>query len=236
MTSKVKAATLLFALLCLVPLAASAQTAYLQDFEALMQVDGQLAGDGWLFFANVFDSGGGYLYGYGVFPAPNNIGNICDIVAGEGGPDQEMQQLVVYSDYGNGDHAVGNLIETNVFQEWTLPAGAMGTWTFNFDAKMGNLGGATTALAFIKTLDPNNGYAQTNFITADMTNTPATWTPYSLTIDIAGLDGQILQIGFSSTATNYDPAGVFYDNVAFTPDGTVANEDKSFSQVKQLFR
>jgi len=236
MLSKVKVATLLFALICLAPLAAFAQSPYFQDFEGLMQVDGQLAGDGWLFFANVFDGGGNYLYGYGVFPAPNNTGNICDIVDGEGGPNQEMQQIVVYSDYANPDHGAGNLIETNVFQEWALPAGAMGSWTFTFDAKMGNLAGATTALAFIKTLDPNNGYAQTNFITADMTNTPATWTPYSLTIDVTGLDGQILQIGFSSTATNYDPAGVFYDNVAFTTDGTVANEDKTFSELKTLFR
>ena len=37
------------------------------------------------------------------------------IAAGEDG-----QQLVTFSDYNNGDDDVGNLIETNVFQEQTV--------------------------------------------------------------------------------------------------------------------
>jgi hypothetical protein len=152
-------------------------------------------------------------YGYGG-PAPNGP-QICAIAAGEGGPSQGAQQLSVYSDYNNGDHGNGYLIETNVYQEQTIEAGDVGvTVDFTFDAKMGNLGGSSTALAFIKTLDPNNGYAQTNFVTQNTTNTPATWTTYNLQLAIdAGLVGQILQIGFSTTATNYEPCGVFYDNV-----------------------
>ena len=40
---------------------------YSQDFEGLNQADtGALAADGWLVFANVFDSGGGYLYRVGL--------------------------------------------------------------------------------------------------------------------------------------------------------------------------
>ncbi len=112
----------------------------------------------------------------------------------------------MYSDYGNADHAVGNLIESNLFQEQVIPVGATGVWYFTFDAKMGNLGGASTALAFIKTLDPNAGWAMTNFITADMTFIPTTWGDYMVSIDVTGLDGQILQFGFASTAANYEPA------------------------------
>lgn len=224
------------ALVCLVASTAFAQTPYTQDFEGLLQVDGQLAGDGWLVFGNIFDPAGNYLWGHGPWPAPNNIGNWCDIVNGEGGPDQELQQIVMYSDYGNGDHANGNLIESNLFQEQTVPAGASGIWYFTFDAKMGNLGGASTALAFIKTLDPNAGWAMTNFITADMTYIPGTWGHYMLSIDVTGLDGQILQFGFASTASNYEPCGVFYDNVAFTTDGVVSHEDMSWSDVKSLYR
>ena len=40
----------------------------------------------------------------------------------------------------------------------------LGTWSFDFQAKLGNLEGGTTALAFIKTLDPNNGYMTTRAI------------------------------------------------------------------------
>jgi hypothetical protein len=31
----------------------------------------------------------------------------------------------------------------------------------------------------------------------------------------AGLVGQVLQFGFLSTATNFEPTAVFYDNVSF---------------------
>ena len=140
----------------------------------------------------------------------------------EGGPDQEMQQLVMYSDYGNADHAVGNLIESNLFQEQVLPAGCSGTWTFTFDAKMGNLGGSSTALAFIKILNPADW--STTMYSVDMTSIPVEWANYSVSVDVTGLDGMYLQFGFASTAANYEPCGIFYDNVAFSPEGTVAIE------------
>ena len=62
------------------------------------------------------------------------------------------------------------------------------TWIFEFQAKMPSVGGVTpptTALAFIKTLDPDAGYAQTNFVTVDMSSIPGDWNGYSvyLTID-----------------------------------------------------
>ena len=230
------AITALAVIACLLPAAAFAQTAYTQDFEALAPVNGALTADGWLVYGNIFDPAGNYLWGHGPWAAPNNIGNWCDIVTGEGGGAQESQQLVMYSDYGNADHGVGNLIESNLFQEQVIPAGAAGIWYFTFDAKMGNLGGASTALAFIKTLDPNAGWAMTNFITADMTSISSMWGSYMVSIDVTGLDNQILQFGFASTASNYEPCGIFYDNVAFTSDGTVANEDLSWSDVKSLYR
>jgi hypothetical protein len=131
---------------------------YAQDFEALDQANTDaLANDGWLVFGNVFAPDGAYLYGYGPFPAPNDGFAFCAIAAGEGGPDQGDQQLVVFSDYNNTDHADGNLIESNVFQEQIIEAGDLGqTWMFTFDAKLGNIEGGSTALAFIKTIDSGN--------------------------------------------------------------------------------
>ncbi len=222
--------------ICMVPLAALAQMPYMQDFEALAPVDGSLAADGWLVFGNIFDPAGNYLWGHGPWPAPNNIGNWCDIVTGQGGVDQGQQQLVMYSDYGNGDHALGNLIESNLFQEQVVPVGATGTYIFEFDAKMGDLGGSSTAMGFIKTLDPNAGWAMTNFIIADMTAIPATWGTYMVSIDVTGLDSQILQFGFSTIASNYEPCGVFYDNVDFYLDMASPVEETTWGAVKALYR
>lgn len=229
-------------LMALAPTVSQADLAsYSQDFEGLVQADpGALGNDGWLVFGNVFDSGGGYLYGYGVFPAPNNSGGFSAIASGQGGPAQGAQQLSIYSDYNSLEHInmTGNLVESNVFQEQTVAAGDVGsTWQFDFDAKLGNLGGASTALAFIKTLDPNAGYATTNFITTNMTVIPGTWDSYSLTIAIdPGLVGQILQFGFACTASNAEPSGVFYDNINFDLMGTVSVEASSWARMKSLYR
>ncbi|HSQ60967.1 MAG TPA: T9SS type A sorting domain-containing protein [Acidobacteriota bacterium] len=206
-------------MLCLAPTAARADLgSYHQDFEGLVQSNpGALAGDGWLVFGNVFTPTWGYIYGYGPFPAPNGGAGFCGIDINQGGPAQGAQQLVVYNDYNNGNHQVGNLIEANVFRQTTIGAADVGAiWVFSFDAKRGNIAGTTTALAFIKTLDPNAGYAMTNFLTADMTSIPDSWGSHSISITIdAGLVGQILQYGFASTTTGYQGSGIFYDNVGF---------------------
>lgn len=199
----------------------AAITPYSQDFEGLVQADPTaLANDGWLVYGNVFaPDGTTWLGGYGPFPAPNDPGSpaFCLIASGQGGTAQGMQQLVVFSDYNHPDHGNGsnNIIEANVFQEQTIAAGDVGAVvTFSFDAKLGDLVAPSTALAFIKTIDPASGYATTNYITADMTTIPTTWGTYSIQLPIdAGLVGQILQFGFSARASNYTASGVFYDNV-----------------------
>lgn len=206
------------ALLLLAPVASHAALAsYTQDFEALVQSDPlALSSNSWRYYGNVFTAANVFIYGYGG-PAPNNNNQFCNVVLGEGGAPQGNQQMVVYSDYNNIDHAAvpTRLIESNVYQEQTVGAADVGTrWTFQFDAKMGNLVSPTTALAFIKTIDPFHSYNLTNFRTLDMTATPTTWSTYSITIGIdAGLVGQLLQFGFNNTATAYAPSGVFYDNL-----------------------
>jgi hypothetical protein len=239
MTTAIRAFFALVIVACLTSAATFALTPYYQDFEMLDQADPDaLANDGWLVFGNVFGPDWGYWYGYGPFPAPNGGEGFCAIVIGEGGPEQGEQQLSVYNDYNNPDHGNGAWIEANVFQEQTIEAGDVGcTWAFEFDAKLGNLEGQTTALAFIKTLDPDQGYELTNFITEDMTNTPTTWTGYSLSIVIdESLPGQILQIGFASTATNYEGSGVFYDNIDFFIEDPSPAQSVSWGEVKALYR
>ncbi|MEN8008086.1 MAG: hypothetical protein ABFS42_13785 [Candidatus Krumholzibacteriota bacterium] len=226
-------------LICLIPATGLALMPYNQDFEGLNQADtAALGNDGWLVYANVFGPDWAYWYGYGPFPAPNDGFGFCQIAAGEGGIGQGAQQLVAFSDYNNGDHGNSAFIESLVFQEMIIgPGDVSEDWVFEFHAKMGNLEGSSTALAFIKTLDPGAGWATTNYITLDMTAIPANWAAYALSITIdPSLDGQILQIGFQNIATNYEGSGVFYDNVRFYPTGPVGTEEMSFGAVKSLFR
>ena len=219
------------AILCLATTAGWAQLApYSQDFEGLMvpnpedpdSTAGELANDGWLVFANVFNyPDGWYWYNYGPFPAPNGTGGFSEVRGIPGTASQGSRAMVVYNDYNNGGHGAGNqLIEANVFQEQIVSADDVGaTWLFEFDARRALNGGidlGSTALAFFKTLDPNAGYALTNFITVDMTNVPDAWGSYRLAIFIdPSLAGQILQFGFLNNARNYEPSAVLYDNVVF---------------------
>jgi hypothetical protein len=218
-------AVVVTALLLSFPVAGQAAIgAYTQNFENLVQADpNALSSDGWLVFGNVFSSTMTYLYGYGPFPAPNPGAGFCAIDAGQGGTEQGVQQLSVYSDYNNLDHAQGRWIESNVYREQTIAAGDVGSrWKFQFDAKLGNLVSPTQAVAFIKTLNPAAGFAITNFITVDTDVLPTTWSTYSVTIDIApALVGQLLQIGFSNTTTQYAGSGVFYDNITWQSLGSV---------------
>lgn len=219
------------ALLCVGSTASWAQlTPYSQDFEGFPVADGtDIIGDGWTIFANVFTPGGAYIGGYGPFDAPNGgFGGpaFSAIVAGEGGPDQGMQQLSVFSDYNNViEQSAGNFIEANVFQEQVIGAADINsTWVFEFDYKRGNIEGQTTALAFIKTFNPD--FSLSNFVTADMTDVPADWgnTFLSLYID-ANLEGQILQFGFLSLTTNFEGSGIFYDNVNFSNVEDICPDD-----------
>lgn len=201
------------------------QAEYRQDFESLAPASGSaLADDGWVVYGNVFHATtGSWIYGYGTNPAPNGTGAFCSVATGQGGAPQGSRQVVVFSDYNNGDHGNGRVIEANVFRERLIGAADVGkTFELSFDAKRGDLAGASTALAFIKTLDPGAGYATTNVVTQNTTAIPTTWDRYTISLDIdAGLEGQLLQYGFSNRARNYEASGVFYDNVALVRKPTV---------------
>jgi hypothetical protein len=231
---------------------------YAQDFEALDAANsGALGafGENFKTYADVWGKAGAsdaevgvdiFLYSYGPFAAPNGGPGFSAIAGGEGGFYQGAQYLNIYSDYNNGDQAIGGAscppdnsctINTSVFRESTIGLGDIGsTWTLTFDAKSpfadgifdaaldntGNINKPTSASAFIKTLDPNAGYATTNDLRIDMTGiSNIDWGQYSLSIDLTdgALEGQIIQFGFNAVTTQYDNTGVYYDNICFDNAG-----------------
>ena len=200
-------------------------TTYTQDFEGLNQgAANALANDGWFVYANVFGPGGNYLYGYGTFSAPNGGSGFSSIA---GGPAQGGQYLNVYSDYNNvSEHNAGNYVDALVFQERTIGATNVGvgkSFSFAFDyLKNGGASGVdgnARTFAFVKVLDPLNGYATLGITEFETTGASATaWT--SQTLNLAATNpawnGKLLQFGFRSYATNFNRTGRFYDNLNFS--------------------
>lgn len=192
---------------------AGAATSYFEDFEALDITSGTALSDaGWL--VGGCDPVGCYFS----FPAPNGGSAFSAIVNDQGGPAQGAQQLSVYNDYNNPNHNnVGANIEAFVFNNVGVldPEDANTEISFSFDTKAGTIEPPTTARAFLlvqKTSD--NSFAELAIRNIDTSNVGNEWTTLgtSLLIDPAWV-GETLQIGFTSTAKEFNPSGVFYDNL-----------------------
>lgn len=162
-----------------------------------------------------------------------------------------VNYLNIYSDYnccglgnpspeghGNGTDVVNAL----VLRQYNITSDDLNSFvTFNFDAKrpevqddgfggddsaaVGNgCSGICTAQAFVKTLDPGAGFSTTNLLVEDMTAIPqGSWTTYSITIELSdpALEGQLLQVGFETFASNFDNTGVYYDNISLSAEKVV---------------
>ena len=202
---------------------------YEQDFEALDPAGpAALSDDGWLYFGNVFNSTGGFKFGFGPFAAPTISGQISGIATGEGGPDQgneptrRLQQLRLLPAGRRSlrhrpgrDHCLpGDRLDPRGFHRSDLHVHvrrqtrqhrrrgrphrrSSGRWTRALASPR-----PTTSYSIRRTFRPD-------------------WATYSITIDLSDplLQGQILQFGYSTVASNFEPAGNFYDNASFGVEG-----------------
>jgi hypothetical protein len=83
----------------------------------------------------------------------------------------------------------------------------------------------TTANAFIKTVDPDNGFVS-GIATVDTTDLPTTWRSYSASLLITPAQaGHILQFGFQNNASDFKSSGVFYDNVELADPGILYSQN-----------
>jgi hypothetical protein len=209
MTRRIVLALLMAALL---PVSLKADlTTYSQDFQGLGLGDpAALSGDNWFFFVNAF---GTFPYGYGG-AAPN--GPQISALSDDGNGNQYLN---VYSDYNNGDMGNGYTLETNVYQQQSIGAADLNqTFSFNFDYRAADSpfapGGQTSTFAFIKVFD-----GAFNLLDSQLLNTTAAGTSFtsgslSQLID-PNWTGAILQFGFLSNVTAFEPSGIYYDNLSF---------------------
>jgi hypothetical protein len=198
--------------LILAPSSHAALINYSQNFEALNQADpAALGNNGWRVFANVYNSDNTFYRDYGVYVAPNGGAGFSSITATQGN-----QQLKVFSDYTNMDHGYGKWIEAFVFQQQTISVNDVGSiWNFTFDVKQGDQMPESSSNAFLRTLGTDLAITSESLFNSTAFGT--SWGTRTLSLEIDNsLVGQLLQFGFSSTATNYTPSGVLYDNINFS--------------------
>jgi hypothetical protein len=185
-------------------------------------VPNSLSNDGWLVGGNNYRSDGTFIDQYFSFPAPNGGPAFSAVAAGEGGAAQGNQQMSIYNDYNNPNHGDGppdldRIIEAVVFQERDIAAADVGnTICFKFDAKKGNIEGASTAEAFIQVLDQVGGSFDEITGAKQVTTDFDTWqeaVPLCVPIE-ARFVGQLLQFGGRSRASNFEGSGIFYDNMS----------------------
>ena len=104
--------------------------------------------------------------------------------------------------------------------DWLGTGGTGGSGGAGGAAGTGGSGGGeqpacdSEAWAYIQTLSPPS-FNRTNFVQFVTTNISEDWDRYSISLDLTDplLEDQIIQFGFSATASNFEPSGVFYDNV-----------------------
>ncbi len=199
---------------------------YSSDFESPLLAD--MVGDTDVEdfkIGNIVNGGAGWFPG--TFGAPANYNNgFSRIVPGEGDLAQGDQQLSIFNDYNSfgafGTNPPGTSVQSFVTRDvGTVGAGDEGvTYRFSFDAKLGNIESPWQAEAFVKVLKQsdasyielaNNTFDSDAILTVD-------WAGgfIELVID-SGMVGELVQLGFNSTSTDYGPTGVFYDNLDFSP-------------------
>jgi len=84
--------------------------------------------------------------------------------------------------------------------------------------------------AFIKVLNPGNGYAAEPGVYKETTGlSQSEWTSHTLTVDITeAMVGWPIQFGFMNTAGSYAPTGVLYDNMVVTQAATAVTASDLF--------
>ena len=200
----------------------AALASYSEDFELLTTSPTPLSDAGFVIYQNVYtDQTLTNLYSsIGPASALNNMNRFAHVVTGEGGIAQGGQQLRVISDYLSADQPT-RYVDALTLQQQTIGADDLGsTWSFSFDAKLGDIANDTTgdssAFAWIRTIDGTNTLGETR-LDINTANLGSNWGTYviSLLID-PSWNGKTLEYGFKSAAKNYSPSGVYYDNLSLT--------------------
>ncbi|MEL7450885.1 MAG: hypothetical protein AAFN78_16850 [Pseudomonadota bacterium] len=215
----------LVALSALIYASGASAFSYSENFESLDPNDPDALGNsGWLVGGIVTNSSANGNYDYFAFPAPNGQAAFSGIATDQGGPDQGANQLVVYGDYNNTDHADSTAVLTAVVfnSVGMLELSDVGkTYTFSFDVKQGNIADPSFADAFINIQKTSDGsFDSLAYTSAEVEYVGTLWTRLALSITIEeSFVGETFTIGFQNTTfgvgpkNDFNPTGMVYDNL-----------------------
>lgn len=191
-------------------------TFFADNFEAAGAAGATKIGAPWEMNKQVFTPGGDYVGGYypGTTFGPNAI------VSGQGGVDQGTYQGKLWPDYDGwwGDWTDNKVVKTSLlFSIVNLSAAdiAPGTIQMDFDYKLqGELGPNTSVFSFAKILSPD---WSATWYTDWKQLTGGDWSHGSNVMNFDGNQvGANLQYGFMVVSQNYQPNGLFVDNVTIS--------------------
>lgn len=206
--------------------------------------------EGWVGYMNVFNnnagSAGGYIFGSGwglpdlkttvsVSNAGTYLGdqlilepNFNTYANSLGGNDGDRAFWTNSTNDGVTAGSSGNkFMEANTFVETSSISTNSASFSGSIDSY--TLAGGYTAAAFIKVLNPANGYSLDVFQTWDL----ASGSTFNLSADLTAHQGKILQLGFMVSGLNANPAGPGLGSAIVTVASAIP-EPSSYAMVSGL--
>ena len=162
--------------------------------------------DGWIAAINYFTPGcNTYQSSPYSFPAPDNGPQVSALTDGA-----SSQVVNIYSNYDDAEQAT-YCLETNVFQEiFPITEADVGEYVFSYDVELPPAEFTGDKVnGFVKVLA---GDYSAILLSVTEPSTAGTKT-IELTITESMIGGR-LQFGFNNYAFNYEPSGMYYDNVS----------------------
>ncbi len=204
--------------------------------------------DGWVGYMNVFNNNagtaGGYVFGsgWGLADLKTTLTNdAAGTIFGDqlqlepnfntyanslGGNDGDRAFWTNSIDGGVTPGAAGNkFMEANTFVETNPITTASASFQGTIDSY--TLASGYTALAFIKVLNPGNGYSTDLFTSYDL----ASGSSFAVTADLSAHQGKLLQMGFVVSGVNANPSGPALGSALVTVTAAAVPEPASFAAV-----
>ena len=208
------------------PMGNAALASYSQNFESLnAKISTALSDAGFDIYENSYNDQAltSRYNSAGPMPARNDHQSFAWVVTGQGDQAQGNQQLKILSNYYSKYQGI-RYIDALTLQQQTIGTSDLGTtWTFSFDAKLGDIAndvtGDSSAFAWIRAIDGGNTLGETRLET---TSLGLNWGSYTVSLLIdPSWSGKTLEFGFKSAAKNYSPSGVYYDNLSLAGTSAV---------------
>lgn len=207
-----------------------------------------LRADGWFGYMNVFNNAGGTAGDY-VFGSGWGLADLKTTITADVPGTIFGDQLRLEPNYNAYANSLNGSNEDRAF--WTnssnggVTAGALGNkfMEANTIVESANIGVSSasfhgiidgytlasgyTAQAFIKVLNPGNGYSTDLFNTYDLAN----GSYFTINADLSAHQGKLLQMGFVVSGVNANPSGADLGSALVTVTATAIPEPSSFAAI-----